>query len=235
MFIPRQPVVDNQFCEFASQTSDTSGVGGALAHAGAAVYIGNETTPGVDPYVYVFDGATHPDATQKHVFGLLMQKVKTGYHEVHPAGWVKRTDFGSSDAITQPTYDAVTGDIDGSQPVPVGVAHCGGIWDTTHYDSRTAAGYATGAAVNAGDLLNVAYGGATYGYGRLTNNDAVGTDTDGFQVDANALVPMFDTFAGTGTTKYQAAGIVIKGVSAAKAQSTIQGQTMYPIRFKLLV
>ena len=231
MFIPRQPVVDNQFCEFASQTSDTSGVGGALAHAGAAVYLDGSA---VDPYVYVFDTEGGTPGGARHVFGLLMQKVKTGYHEVHPAGWVKRTDFGSSDAITQPTYDT-SGNINGSQPVPVGVAHCGGIWDTTHYDSRTAAGYATGAAVNAGDLLNVAYGGATYGYGRLTNNDAVGTDTDGFQVDANALVPMFDTFAGTGTTKYQAAGIVIKGVSAAKAQSTIQGQTMYPIRFKLLV
>jgi len=226
MFIPRQPVVDNQFCEFASQTSDTSGVGGALAHAGAAVYIGNETTPGVDPYVYVFSGATHPDSVQKHVFGLLMQKVKTGYHEVHPAGWVKRTDFGSSDAITQPTYD-VNGNIDGSQPVPVGVAHCGGIWDTTHYDSRTA--ISTWAAVNAGDLLNVTYDQG----GRLTNFATAGIDA--WSVHGEALVPMFAAFDETGTASDHAVGIVIKGVSAAKAESTHGGQTMYPIRFKLLV
>jgi len=226
MFIPRQPVVDNQFCEFASQTVDTSGVGGALAHAGAAVFIGDDGAAGVDPYVYVFNGTTYPSTGLKHVFGLLMQKVKTGYHEVHPAGWVKRTDFGSSDAITQPTYDT-SGNIDGSQPVPVGVAHCGGIWDTTHYDSRTL--ISTWAAVNAGDLLNVTYADD----GRLTNFGTVGTNA--WSLHGDALAPMFDAFNGTGAASQQAVGIVIKGVSAAKAESTHGGQTMYPIRFKLLV
>lgn len=219
MFIPRQPVVDNQFCEFASQTSDLTGVGGSLAHAGAAVYMMGGSA---DPYVKVFAGATG----DQHVFGLLMQKVKTGYHEVHPAGWVKRTDFGSSDAITQPTYDG-DGNISGSQPVPVGVAHCGGIWDTTHYDSRTLV--STWAAVDAGDLLNVTYNGA----GRLTNFGTEGANA--WSVHGNALVPMFDHFNDTGTATQQAVGIVIKGVSAAKAESTHGGQTMYPIRFKLLV
>ncbi|GAF75492.1 unnamed protein product, partial [marine sediment metagenome] len=152
-----------------------------------------------------------------------------GYHEVHPAGWVKRTDFGSSDAITQPTYDS-SGNINGSQPVPVGVAHCGGIWDTTHYTSETADD-ASFAAVNAGDLLNVTYN----LNGRLTNFQTINAGADAWKVHELALVPMFDLFTGTGTTKYQAVGIVIKGVSAAKAESTKAGQTMYPIRFKLLV
>lgn len=221
MFIPRQPVVDNQFCELASQTSVTAGVGGALAHAGAAVYMVGSV---VDPYVHVFAG-TSPSG-DKHVFGLLMQKVKTGYHEVHPAGWVKRTDFGSSDAIAQPSYDA-SGNVDGTQPVPVGVAHCGGIWDTTHYTSKTAV--STWAAVNAGDLLNVSYNLT----GRLTNYSTAGTNV--WEIHQKALVPMFDHFDATGTASQQAVGIVIKGVSAAKAQSTEGGQTMYPIRFKLLV
>jgi hypothetical protein len=220
MFIPRQPVVDNQFCEFASQTGDTSGVGGALAHAGAVVYMKGGSA---DPYVTVFAGAvgTH------HVFGLLMQKVKTGYHEVHPAGWVKRTDFGSSDAITQPTYDS-SGNITGTQPVPVGVAHCGGIWDTTHYTSRTAAD--VWAAVNAGDLLNVTFNLA----GRLTNYGTQGSGNV-WDVHPNALAPVFDHFSGDAPADQGAVGLVIKGVSAAKAESTEGGQTMYPIRFKLLV
>lgn len=220
MFIPRQPVVDNQFCEYASSSS-TAGVGGTIAHAGAAVYMVGSA---VDPYVKVFAG-TDPGA-DKHVFGLLMQKVKTGYHEVHPAGWVKRTDFGSSDAMAQPSYDS-SGNIDGTQPVPVGVAHCGGIWDTTHYTSKTAA--STWAAVNAGDILNVSYNLT----GRLTNYTTEGTNV--WEVHPNALVPMFDAYESTGTTKYQGMGIVIKGVTAAKAESTEGGQTMYPIRFKLLV
>jgi hypothetical protein len=222
MFIPRQPVVDNQFCEYGSQTGDTTGVGGTLAHAGAAVYMDGSA---IDPYVYVFSDSL-PASGQRHVFGLLMQKVKTGYHEVHPAGWVKRTDFGSSDAIAQPTYDA-SGNIDGSQPVPVGVAHCGGIWDTTHYESRTAVD--TWAAVNAGDLLNVTYNSD----GRLTNFGTQGTDD--WSVHGEALVPMFAAFDETGTASDHAVGLVIKGVSAAKAESTFSGQTMYPIRFKLLV
>jgi len=223
MFIPRQPVVDNQFCELASQTSVTAGVGGALAHAGAAVYMVGSAA---DPYVKVFAG-TSPGAV-KHVFGLLMQKVKTGYHEVHPAGWVKRTDFGSSDAIAQPSYDS-SGNINGTQPVPVGVAHCGGIWDTTHYTSESAADVYS--AVNAGDLLNVTYNES----GRLTNYQGTMGTGETWHVNPYALVPMFDLFTATGTTKYQAVGIVIKGVSAAKAESTVGGQTMYPIRFKLLV
>ena len=222
MFIPRQPVVDNQFCELAAQTDVTAGVGGSLAHAGAAVYIDDS---GPDPYLWVFDD-THPNSGQRHVFGLLMQKVKTGYHQVHPAGWVKRTDFGSSDAIAQPTYDS-SGNITGTQPVPVGVAHCGGIWDTTHYDSRTAVD--TWAAINAGDLLNVEYD----NYGKLTNYSTVGTDV--WSVHGEALAPMFDAFDETGSASNQAVGIVIKGVTAAKAESTHGGQTMYPIRFKLLV
>jgi hypothetical protein len=112
----------------------------------------------------------------------------------------------------------------------VGVAHCGGIWDTTHYTSEEADN-ASFADVNAGDLLNVTWN----LNGRLTNYDVINAGTDDWKVHETALVPMFDLFTATGTTKYQAVGIVIKGVSAAKAESTHGGQTMYPIRFKLLV
>jgi hypothetical protein len=61
-----------------------------------------------------------------------MQKVKTGYHQVHPAGMLLMPgDLGSSDVIAQPKYNA-TGTITGTKAAPVGVAHLG-IWDTVHY------------------------------------------------------------------------------------------------------
>ena len=153
MFIPRQPVVDNQFCEYV-ETSTTGGVGGAVAHAGAAVYIGEfdavAANTKLESLVTVFDG-TNPGGTEQHLFGFLMQKIKTGYHEVHPAGYILKQDFGSSDAIAQAKY-STAGAIDGTQKVPVGVAHDGGIWDTTHYTSDNGTPTVVGnfAAVEAG-------------------------------------------------------------------------------------
>ena len=38
MFIPRHPVVENQFCQFAT-TSGTAGIGGVVAYAGAVCYL----------------------------------------------------------------------------------------------------------------------------------------------------------------------------------------------------
>jgi len=223
MFIPRQPVVDNQFCEYV-ETSTTGGVGGAIAQAGAAVYLaGSEytgTTTGQEALVKVF--ATGAPAALLPVFGLLMQKIKTGYHEVHPAGWVLGKDFGSSDAIAQPRYDS-SGDIAGTQKVPVGVAHDGGIWDTTHY-----VGGADGTgAVEAGDKLWVTANQA----GRLINNSGGGA---GYAPHAFAEYPIYGEYDHSGTP-WGAAALVIKGVSAAKAVSTLAGQTLYPIRIKLLV
>lgn len=215
MFIPRQPVVDNQFCEYV-ETDTTGGVGGTIAQAGAAVYIGSGAgNTALEALVTVFDG-TNPDGTPTHLFGFLMQKIKTGYHEVHPAGYLLSTDFGSSDAHAQPKY-ASNGDIDGTQKTPVGVAHDGGIWDTTHYSSDDG-GYS---AVEAGQILWVHATDA----GKLTNESAV--------AHADVIYPQFADDAGANDA--YGAAMVIKGVSAAKAEATGLGQTLYPIRVKLLV
>ncbi len=39
MFIPRHPVVENQFCSYSAQTSDVTGVGGVICYAGAVVFL----------------------------------------------------------------------------------------------------------------------------------------------------------------------------------------------------
>jgi hypothetical protein len=232
MFIPRQPVVDNQFCEYV-ETDTTGGVGGAVAFSGAAVFLAGNTgvyagtNNGTESLVKSFDFGA-PAESDTIVFGLLMQKVKTGYHEVHPAGYILKQDFGSSDAIAQAKYDT-NGNIDGTQKVPVGVAHDGGIWDTTHYTSDNGTPTVVGnfAAIEAGDKLYVHKGdaGSTWTGGLLTNQ--IGQD------HASVSYPTFST--AEGTAPLGAAGLVIKGVSAAKAFSTFSNQTLYPIRIKLLV
>ena len=140
MFIPRHPVVENQFCQFAAVTSGTTvtaGAGGVLAYAGSVCYLDDSQT---DATVKIY-GANE----NKTPFGFLMQKVKVGYHGIHPAGMMLPGDLGSSDAIAQPSYDA-NGVINGSKPAPVGVAHLG-IWDTIHYYHN--------AVINAGIGLGV--------------------------------------------------------------------------------
>jgi len=128
MFIPRHPVVENQFCSYVSQTDTASaGIGGVIAYAGSVVYL-DSSAANQEPIVIKM-------TTDQVPFGFLMQKVKTGYHQVHPAGFMMPGDLGSSDAIAQPQYDA-TGNITGTKAVPVGVAHLG-IWDTVHYTSDT--------------------------------------------------------------------------------------------------
>ena len=130
MFIPRHPVVENQFCSYAAQAADATGVGGVICYAGAVLYLDStatneeaivkkmtySTTPGFDP------------------FGFSMQKVKSGYHQVHPAGFMMPGDLGSSDVIAQPSYSA--GAINGTKEAPVGVSHLG-IWDTVHYTTAS--------------------------------------------------------------------------------------------------
>ena len=128
MFIPRHPVVENQFCQFIAVTSGTAvtgGAGGVLAYAGSACYL-DDTALQYDATVKIY-GANE----NKPCFGFLMQKVKVGYYSIHPAGMVLPGDLGSSDVIAQPSYDS-NGAIDGSKNAPVGVAHLG-IWDTIHY------------------------------------------------------------------------------------------------------
>lgn len=124
MFVPRHPVVENQYCQLAATTT-SGGFGGVLAYAGSVVYLDVAKTT-VEPYVNIYT------ANENYLaFGFLMQKVKTGYHLIHPPGFYMPGDLGSSDVIAQPSYDA-NGLVNGTKVAPVGVAHLG-IWDTIHY------------------------------------------------------------------------------------------------------
>ncbi|RLI64446.1 MAG: hypothetical protein DRO67_04130 [Candidatus Asgardarchaeum californiense] len=137
MFIPRHPVVENQFCQLAGQTSTTGGAGDVLAYAGSVCYLDDSQT---ESTVKIYT-----NAEDKPAFGFLMQKVKTGYHSIHAPGFMMPGDLGSSDVIAQPSYNN-NGVINGTKPAPVGVAHLG-IWETIHY-------YST-AAINAGSVMGV--------------------------------------------------------------------------------
>lgn len=137
MFIPRQSVLENQFCQFWGQTTVSGGEGNVLAYAGSVCYLDTSDT---DPVVKIYTGDESNEP-----FGFLMQKVKSGYHSIHPAGYMMPGDLGSSDAIAQPSYNS-SGQINGTKPTPVGVAHLG-IWETIHY-------YSTG-ALNAGTKMGI--------------------------------------------------------------------------------
>jgi len=143
MFIPRHPVVENQFCQF-NETSTATGVGAVLAYAGAVVHL-VAAAANQEAIVDLYDDSTTYSGSEAVPFGFLMQKVKTGYSQVHPAGYYMPGDLGSSDVIAQPKYNS-SGVITGTKYAPVGVAHLG-IWDTVHYTS-------TG-AMAPGDLLYI--------------------------------------------------------------------------------
>jgi hypothetical protein len=181
MFIPRHPVIENQFCQFTAVTSGTAvsqGAGGVLAYAGSVCYLDDGQT---DSTVKIY-GANE----SKVPFGFLMQKVKVGYYSIHPAGMVLPGDLGSSDVIAQSSYD-VNGAINGSKPAPVGVAHLG-IWDTIHY-RYDAAGSAV--VINAGQGLKIASASLselTVGDGNTSQTQDVAIVLKGAnsaQVDAN--------------------------------------------------
>ena len=204
MFIPRHPVVEDQFCLYGSSVN-TTGIGGAIAYAGAVVYL-DSTKEESEVLKYAHGVTADPS-------GFLMQKVKTGYHSVHPVGFVMPGDLGSSDAIAQPTYDN-TGAITGTTTVPVGVAHLG-IYDTIHY-TCTVSGttVADGNQPKPGQDLFPAADEA-----KLTNSTAASTGTDILGQRASSTV----------------VAKVVKGVTAAKATSTFSGGTKFALRVKLLV
>ena len=211
MFIPRHPVIENQFCQYAA-SSEATGVGGVVCYAGSVVYL--------DP-----DAANQESIVKKMAhdcgqepFGFSMQKVKTGYHQVHPAGFSMPGDLGSSDIIAQPSYDG-TGNIDGTKAVPVGVAHLG-IWDTVHYTCKMAVSdIAPGDEMTPGDTLYAASDEA-----KVTNNADNGS-TD---------VPADDKANGARVSADVVAK-VLKGASEAKCQANFNNTTLYPIRVKLMV
>lgn len=205
MFIPRHPVVENQFCKYGSSTS-TNGTGGVVAYAGSVLYL--------DPAQDAIVTKMAHDITESP-FGFSMQKVKTGYHAVHPVGMMLPGDLGSSDAIAQPIYDAA-GNINGTDEVPVGVAHLG-IWDTVHYtclQTTTVGTVDAGEQPVSGQALFAAADEA-----KLTNStvDSNGSDDNGERCSTITVAK------------------VVKGVSAAKASASISNGTLYPIRVKLLV
>lgn len=211
MFIPRNPVVENQFCSYAEDSSfGTAGTGDVIAYAGSVVYL-DPTAANEEPMVKAMAGIV-----TEAPFGFSMQKVKVGYHSVHPTGFVMPGDLGSSDAIAQPLYNAA-GAIAGHKSVPVGVAHLG-IFDTVHYICVCTGddGTATTKMTPGSTLYAAAY------QGRVTNSPDAAASADA-----------------TGVTGDRASDTVVarvmKGASLAKCQATMDNVTLYPVRIKLLV
>jgi len=204
MFIPRHPVVENQFCSYEASSS-AGGVGGVVCYAGSVLYLDGSST-NQEPIVVKMDVPADP-------FGFAMQKVKMGYHQVHPTGFMMPGDLGSSDVIAQPSYDA-NGAIDGTKEAPLGVAHMG-IWDTVHYTTEQSSAGVVEANIVPGQKLY-----ASKDEAKVTGSAKDEASTLGGAVDA----AVSDQVA-----------VVVKGVSIAKAQATILNTTLYPIRIKLLV
>jgi len=207
MFIPRHPVVENQFCKFG-ETATAGGAGDVLCYAGSVLYLDSAAT-NQEAIVKKMSYA----AAAETPFGFAMQKVKTGYHSIHPVGMMLPGDLGSSDAIAAPKYSS-SGTISGTLATPIGVAHLG-IWDTVHYVcAHTANVVAAGAHMKPGDALYPAADEA-----KVTNSttDADGSDTAGEKCGSVVVAR------------------VVVGASAAKCSATIANTTLYPIRIKLLI
>ncbi len=222
MFIPRHPVVENQFCSYGAQTgTGSAGVGGVICYAGAVLYLSNSANneePEVFRYNLQSDEPTN--ALERIPFGFSMQKVKTGYHQVHPTGFTMPGDLGSSDVIAQPSYSS--GAINGTQATPVGVAHLG-IYDTVHYccqftgTAGTDAVVATANRMKPGDQLYA----AANAEGRITNDSTTAGD---------------DTFDGNRLTNVSTVvGRVVKGTGEARCSANINNTTLTPVRIKILI
>lgn len=217
MFIPRHPVVENQFCSYVA-SDEATGVGGVICYAGSVLYLDSTATNQEALVIKLDHTAGHAGA--KVPFGFAMQKVKTGYTQVHPAGFMMPGDLGSSDVIAQPSY--TSGAIAGTKEAPLGVAHLG-IWDTVHYTAKGTGGtnsayasYVPSAAMLPGVSLYPAGDQA-----KVTNSDVVsdGTDYNGeYSENSNVVIAK-----------------VVKGASIAKITANCQNTTLYPIRIKLLI
>jgi hypothetical protein len=208
MFIPRHPVVENQFCSYAENNAfGSAGIGGVVAYAGSVVYLDPTATNEEAMVKKMEHGVTETP------FGFIMQKVKVGYHSVHPTGFVMPGDLGSSDAIAQPLYDS-SGAITGHKSVPVGVANLG-IYETVHYTCAMTTGTVDTKMIPGATLYPASH------QARVTNNtDAVAADAD------------HETGARCSTT---AVARVLKGASVAQCQASIDNVSLYPIKIKLLV
>ncbi len=199
MFIPRHPVVENQFCQF-NTTSTTTGAGAVLAYAGSVCYLDDSGT-NTDSTVKIYVASEN-----KPAFGFLMQKVKVGYHAIHPAGFFMPGDLGSSDVIAQPSYNS-SGVINGTKTVPVGVAHLG-IWDTIHYNGSGVLVAGANMYVRTGEASEL-------------------VDSGGSNNTGNTVTRW--------TTPAGSVAVILKGASAAQVTANNANTTLYPIRVKLLV
>jgi len=207
MFVPRHPVVENMFCKYG-ETSTTTGAGNVLCYAGSVLYLDPTATDQEAVVKKMAHGVTETP------FGFALQKVKTGYHSIHPVGMMLPGDLGSSDAIAQPKYDS-SGNINGTKTAPLGVAHLG-VYDTVHYTAvqAVAGTVSDGSQPKPGQSLYPAADEA-----KVTNSTSAsdGTDTQGERCSSTVVAR------------------VVVGVSAAKATANIGNTTLYPIRIKLLV
>ena len=221
MFSPRHPVVENQFCSYGENTSyGATGVGGVVCYAGSVLYL-DESATNEEAMVFSYGTQTAFAAleTQEKIpFGFAMQKVKVGYHSVHPTGFMMPGDLGSSDTIAQPHY-STAGAIDGHKSTPLAVAH-NGVYDTVHYTCLHVAGVITN-YMKPGERLYPATSLATASSpgGKVTNCSTVANNADD---DGDCLVA-------------SVVGRVIKGASKAKAEANLANTTLYPIRIKLLI
>ena len=207
MFIPRHPVVENQFCKFG-ETATAGGAGNVLCYAGSVLYLDSTATNQEAVVKKMTYGITDTP------FGFAMQKVKTGYQSVHPVGMMLPGDLGSSDVIAAPKYNS-SGTITGTAAAPIGVAHLG-IYDTVHYTcANTANVVADGAHMKPGAALYPATDEA-----KVTNSETNSDSTE--------------DVAGERCSETAVARVVV-GASAAKCSATLANTTLYPIRIKLLI
>jgi len=219
MFIPRHPVIENQFCSYAEQTgTGSAGIGGVVAYAGSVVYLDATAT---NEEAMVKKMAYNESAFTP--FGFLMQKVKTGYHQVHPSGYYMPGDLGSSDVIAQASYSAV-GAVTGTKAAPVGIAHLG-IYDTVHYTCvKTTVGTTSTVTTAMTPGLSLY---AAADEGKVTNSAVNATGDEDAETG--------DTGIGAECGGDVVVARVIKGASTAKCQANINNTTLYPIRIKLMI
>lgn len=142
-FIPRHPVIQDQFCSYVETTTGSggTGTGATIAAAGSVVILLGYGSSWSELDRAMVRRVEAADTNTLRPHGFLMQKIKTGYEAVHPQGYVLRKDMGSSDAIALPKLSS--GSIVGTKTVPVGIGMLG-IWETTHYVYSGAVGFAAG-------------------------------------------------------------------------------------------
>jgi hypothetical protein len=213
MFIPRHPVVEDQFCSYATQSgTGAEGIGGVIAYAGSVAYLKADAVNEESEVLKMAHGVS------EEPFGFLMQKVKMGYHQVHPTGFYMPGDLGSSDVIAQALYNS-NGAIIGTKSAPAGVAHLG-IWDTVHYTCvKTHDGSSSTVTTK---MIPGAKLYAAADEGKVTNSTvgSGGTADD----------------AGQGKKCHaDVVAKVVRGASITKCEANIDNVALYPIRIKLLV